>query len=68
MNKNSKKSKKTYNPKRRNGSFKELIRVSSNQKGEIDLREMEREEGRYGSNGGRGCDVSKGPCSCGAWH
>ena len=21
-----------------------------------------------GTNGGRRCDVSSGPCSCGAWH
>lgn len=25
-------------------------------------------EGRYGTNGGRGCDVLRGPCSCGAFH
>jgi len=34
----------------------------------IDLLKMSSLEGRYGSNGGRGCDVRSGPCSCGAWH
>lgn len=23
---------------------------------------------RLGTNGGRACDVTSGPCSCGAWH
>lgn len=36
--------------------------------GAIDLAKMQELEGRYGSNGGRGCDVARGPCSCGAWH
>ncbi len=36
--------------------------------GAIDLRKMRELEGRYGHNGGMGCDVLKGPCSCGAWH
>lgn len=36
--------------------------------GAIDLRRMEQLEGRFGSNGGRGCDVRRGACSCGAWH
>ena len=34
----------------------------------IDLRKMEELEGRFGTNAGRGCDVKRGPCSCGAWH
>ncbi len=36
--------------------------------GAIDLRLMEAHEGLTGRNGGRGCDVSSGPCACGAWH
>lgn len=36
--------------------------------GIIDLHKIGELEGRFGCNGGRGCDVSKGPCSCGAWH
>ena len=34
----------------------------------IVLSELSQFEGRYGYNGGRGCDVASGPCSCGAWH
>jgi len=29
---------------------------------------LEAHEGLTGSNGGRGCDTTSGPCSCGAWH
>lgn len=34
----------------------------------VDLARMQQLEGRFGYNGGRGCDVRSGPCSCGAWH
>lgn len=34
----------------------------------VDLRRIDELEGRFGYNGGRGCDVISGPCSCGAWH
>ena len=34
----------------------------------IDLSKMEELEGRFGYNGGKGCDVRSGPCSCDAWH
>ena len=37
-------------------------------RGAIDLSRIEALEGRFGSNGGRGCDVRSGPCSCGAFH
>jgi hypothetical protein len=30
--------------------------------------EAHEEHASHGSNGGRRCDVSSGPCSCGAWH
>ena len=36
--------------------------------GAASLRIMEAHEGLTGSNGGSRCDVSGGPCSCGAWH
>jgi hypothetical protein len=52
---------------RRDGSFEGLMRHAATKNG-IDLRKLEAQEGRYGTNGGRGCDVSSGPCSCGAWH
>ena len=34
----------------------------------IDLKKLEEREGDYGYNGGIGCDMLDGPCSCGAWH
>ncbi len=39
-------------------------------KGALDLMLIDAHS-RYASqdmNGGRRCDVSRGPCSCGAWH
>lgn len=38
--------------------------------GALDGRLMEAHEthASVGSNGGRSCDVTSGPCSCGAWH
>jgi hypothetical protein len=36
--------------------------------GALDTMLMQAHEGIYGSNGGVKCDVSSGPCSCGAWH
>ena len=38
--------------------------------GALDLS-LSEAHGRYaahGYNGGQACDVSQGPCSCGAWH
>jgi len=48
--------------------FQELIDECINDEGVIDLSKMEKLEGSCGSNGGKGCDVTKGPCSCGGWH
>lgn len=36
--------------------------------GAVDVRLYEAHAGLLGSNGGRNCDVSSGPCACGAWH
>lgn len=36
--------------------------------GAIVMRLVEAHEGLFGTNGGKGCDVRRGPCSCGAWH
>lgn len=36
--------------------------------GAIDSLAWEAHEGIQGRNGGRGCDVASGPCSCGAFH
>lgn len=34
----------------------------------VDLAELAKNEGRYGYNGGVGCDVRQGHCACGAAH
>jgi hypothetical protein len=36
--------------------------------GALDGMLMQSHEGYLGSNGGNRCDVSSGPCACGAWH
>ncbi len=41
-------------------SYKEGVAINLSKMGEL--------EGRFGYNGGIGCDVLEGPCSCGAWH
>ena len=48
--------------------FSDVLAHATTPDGAIDLRKMEALEGRFGSNGGVGCDVRSGPCSCGAWH
>ncbi len=49
--------------------FEDVVRYATNTiTGAIDLAKMEKLDGRYGYNGGNGCDVLSGPCSCGAWH
>ena len=60
---------KTWEPmtERVDSSFTGLLAHSANKDG-IDLRIVENEEGRYGYNGNRGCNVNRGSCSCGAWH
>lgn len=54
-------------PEKHRHSFEELQRCCMIDD-VLDLRLMEEHEGVYGSNGGRRCDVSSGPCACGAWH
>lgn len=55
---------------RKTGTFNELKAKSTEKDGSINTLRMESQEGRYGSNGGRGCDtgIGGGACSCGAWH
>lgn len=36
--------------------------------GAISIAIMQAHEGLHGHNGGVGCDVASGPCSCGSWH
>ncbi|MCC6934209.1 MAG: hypothetical protein IT406_00735 [Candidatus Yanofskybacteria bacterium] len=48
--------------------FEDVVAHATTPSGAIDAAKLEELEGRFGFNGGRGCDVSSGPCSCGAWH
>ena len=48
--------------------FQDVVAYATTPEGYVDLSKMEKLEGRFGSNAGRGCDVRSGPCSCGAWH
>lgn len=48
--------------------FEDVMTHATTKEGAIDLRKIDELEGRFGTNGGRGCDVRSGPCSCGAWH
>jgi hypothetical protein len=50
------------------GSFQDVLAHATTQEGAVDLAKLDRLEGRCGHNGNRGCDVTSGPCSCGAWH
>lgn len=57
------------NPKNHRHSFEELQQCCFVE-GAVDLLVLDAHE-RYaalGYNGGRPCDTTSGPCSCGAWH
>ncbi|MEK7649782.1 MAG: hypothetical protein AAB367_02405 [Patescibacteria group bacterium] len=49
-------------------SFEDVVAHATDKTGAVDLGRMQELEGRFGTNGGRDCDVLEGPCSCGAWH
>ncbi|MBR9702987.1 hypothetical protein GOV10_03050 [Candidatus Woesearchaeota archaeon] len=49
-------------------TFEDVVKYTLTEDGSINLAKMQELEGRYGYNGGQGCDVQYGPCSCGAWH
>jgi hypothetical protein len=57
------------NPAQHRHTFDELQRCCFHG-GALDTRLMAAHEtyAAVGSNGGRTCDVTSGPCSCGAWH
>ena len=57
-------------PERHRHSFSGLQACCMQASGALDLMLMEL-HGRYvnlGTNGGIRCDVTDGPCACGAWH
>lgn len=49
-------------------SFGDVVAYATTPEGHINLAKTQELEGRFGYNAGRGCDVRRGPCSCGAWH
>jgi len=55
------------NPQKHIHDYDGLIACCMND-GALDTMLMQAHEGFTGSNGGVRCDVSSGPCSCGAWH
>lgn len=56
-------------PARHRHTFEELQRCCIHG-GALDTQLMDAHETQAstGTNGGRRCDVTSGPCSCGAWH
>ncbi len=56
-------------PDRHRHTFEDLQRCCFHG-GALDMRLMEVHEihASTGTNGGRSCDVTSGPCACGAWH
>ena len=48
-------------------SFDELVEMVRTPEGALDLSALDKLPA-VGYNGGVKCDVTKGPCSCGAWH
>ena len=54
-------------PERHQHTFEDLQRCCFDD-GALDMQLMEAHAQGMGTNGGRRCDVSNGPCSCGAWH
>lgn len=56
-------------PERHRHTFEELQRCCF-QDGALDMQLMGAHEmhAAVGTNGGRSCDVTSGPCACGAWH
>jgi hypothetical protein len=56
-------------PERHHHSY-EALTLCCMVNGAIDmaLSDAHEEYASLGTNGGRRCDVTRGPCSCGAWH
>lgn len=48
-------------------TFDDLIEMSTTPEGTIDISTLDNAPA-VGYNGGLKCDVTSGPCSCGAWH
>lgn len=48
-------------------TYDELITQCTDKDGVLDVMAID-ELPAVGTNGGKKCDVTSGPCSCGAWH
>lgn len=48
-------------------TFEELMQCVSDSEGNLDMRKLQNHTVNC-YNGGQKCDVTTGPCSCGAWH
>lgn len=56
------------NPEKHRHSYEDLLCCCAFE-GSIDSGVMDAHSRiKIGQNGGRDCDVTEGPCSCGAWH
>lgn len=57
-------------PERHRHSFSELQRCCMVEGGALDMGLVEAHStaAPLGRNGGIACDVTDGPCACGAWH
>jgi len=60
---------KEYPEQHKHGSMNGIINCSMDN-GAINMTifDAHQQYANYGTNGGVRCDVSEGPCSCGAWH
>lgn len=54
-------------PERHRHNFEDLTKCCFVD-GALDLSLMQMHEQHVGRNGGVRCDVTEGPCACGAWH
>lgn len=48
-------------------TFNDVLKDAVNEDGSISASKLEG-DGSLGYNGGIACDVTEGPCACGAWH
>jgi hexokinase len=56
-------------PERHRHTFEELTSCCMHGDAlDLQLMEAHAKYAPLGTNGGRRCDVSRGPCACGAWH
>lgn len=58
-----------HNPHRHRHEYDALVRCCMvNGVLDVHLMELHSKHAPLGTNGGVACDVTSGPCACGAWH